>query len=60
MDPDPQETPTAPTVIRTTRLALYERVWVTPVRDLAREFGLSSGGFSALCRREEIPLPVQG
>lgn len=49
-----------PEVVRTSRTALYERVWTTPVRDLAREFGLSSGGFSALCRREEIPLPVQG
>ncbi|MEI6150470.1 MAG: hypothetical protein WCS01_15330, partial [bacterium] len=49
-----------PVVIRTTRVALYERVWVTPVRDLAREFGMFSGGFVALCGREEIPLPVRG
>lgn len=60
MDSQDESEPAEPGAIKTTRLALYERVWVTPVRDLAKEFGLSSGGFSALCRREEIPLPVQG
>jgi hypothetical protein len=46
--------------IELTRAELYERVWTTPIRTLAKEFGLSDVGLAKLCRRHEIPLPGRG
>jgi hypothetical protein len=43
-----------------TRKELYERVWSTPMRTLAQEFGISDVGLAKLCRRHEIPLPGRG
>jgi hypothetical protein len=43
-----------------TRKELYERVWSTPMRTLALEFGISDVGLAKLCRRHEIPLPGRG
>ncbi len=43
-----------------TRGELYERVWTTPVRRLAQEFGISDVALSKLCRRRNIPLPPRG
>src|SRR5262249_31223955 len=42
------------------RAELYERVWTTPMRTLAPEFGLSDVGLSKLCRRHQIPTPWVG
>jgi hypothetical protein len=46
--------------ITITRTELYEKVWTTPMRKLAKGFGLSDVGLSKLCRRHDIPLPGMG
>ena len=46
--------------VKITRTDLYERVWTTPLRTLAKEFGLSDVGLAKLCRRHDIPLPGRG
>jgi hypothetical protein len=42
------------------RVDLYERLWVEPKRDVARSFGVTSDRLSRLCRRNQIPIPLQG
>lgn len=42
------------------REALYGKVWSTPMRTLAAEFGLSNTGLAKLCARHDIPRPPQG
>lgn len=39
---------------------LYQRVWKTPMRTLAREFGVSDVGLSKACRRHAVPTPPLG
>ena len=46
--------------IELTREELYERVWTTPMRKLAVEFGLSDVGLAKVCRRHKIPWPARG
>ena len=48
------------TRIRLTRAELYEKVWATPVRTLAKEFGMSDVGLSKICRKHDIPVPPLG
>jgi hypothetical protein len=48
------------TRIRLTRTALYEKVWVTPTRTLAKEFGMSDVGLAKMCRKHNIPVPPVG
>ena len=43
-----------------TRNDLYERVWSTPMRKLASEFGVSDVGLATICRKNGIPLPGMG
>jgi len=43
-----------------TRLELYRRVWNTPVRTLAKEFGLSDVGLAKICEKHHIPRPPVG
>jgi hypothetical protein len=43
-----------------TRQQLYERVWMKPVDQLSKEFGISNVGLGKLCRRYEIPVPPRG
>lgn len=42
------------------RSDLYERVWGTPMRKLAAEFGISDVGLAKICRKNGIPLPGIG
>jgi hypothetical protein len=42
------------------REELYSRVWTTPMRRLAVEFGLSDVGLSKICRKHNIPTPPVG
>lgn len=42
------------------RADLYDRVWKTPLRKLATEFGISDVGLAKACRRHDIPTPPQG
>jgi hypothetical protein len=42
------------------RADLYERVWTTPLRKLATEFGISGVGLAKACRRHVIPTPPMG
>ena len=43
-----------------TRQELYEKVWRTPMRLLAKEFGLSDVGLAKICRSYRIPTPGVG
>ncbi len=43
-----------------TRETLYARVWTTPMRTLAGEFGMSDRGLAKLCERHAIPVPGLG
>ena len=43
-----------------TRQELYELVWKTPMRRLARQFGLSDVGLAKTCQRHNIPKPPPG
>jgi len=42
------------------RRELYKLVWSTPVRRLAKDFGLSDVGLSKVCRKYSIPTPPVG
>ena len=46
--------------MKVTREELYERVWTTPMRTLAAEFGLSDVGLKKTCRRMRVPTPERG
>ncbi|MCU0626942.1 MAG: hypothetical protein MUF21_10740, partial [Gemmatimonadaceae bacterium] len=46
--------------VKVTREELYERVWTTPMRTLAAEFGLSDVGLKKTCRRMRVPTPERG
>jgi len=48
------------TRIRLTRAELYEKVWATPMRTLAQEFGMSDVGLAKVCRKHDIPVPPVG
>ncbi|WP_437191551.1 hypothetical protein [Planctomicrobium sp. SH527] len=43
-----------------TRQLLYQRVWSEPMRQLAREFGISDVGLAKVCRKHKIPCPPRG
>ena len=45
------------TSVELTRKQLYDRVWKTPMRTLAKEFGLSDVGLAKICRKHNIPRP---
>ena len=42
------------------RMALYKRVWETPITRLAKEYGLSDVGFAKICKKYNIPRPPRG
>jgi len=48
------------TRIRLTRADLYEKVWATPMRILAEEFGMSDVGLAKVCRKHNVPVPPVG
>jgi hypothetical protein len=48
------------TRVRLTRAELYEKIWATPMRTLAKEFGLSDVGLAKVCRKYNIPVPPVG
>lgn len=48
------------TQIELSRKELYDRVWSTPMRTLATEFGLSDVGLAKVCKRHKIPRPTRG
>lgn len=50
----------APHPIKLTREVLYEKVWSTPIRTLAKEYGISDVGLKKLCKRRDIPTPGLG
>jgi len=43
-----------------TRKLLYQRVWSEPMRQLAKEFGISDVGLAKVCRKHKIPCPPRG
>jgi integrase len=42
------------------RKQLYEEVWNTPMRILARKYGVSDVALAKACRTRSVPLPPQG
>jgi hypothetical protein len=42
------------------RQELYDRVWKTPMQQLAKEFGISDVGLAKICRRYDVPVPPRG
>jgi hypothetical protein len=52
--------PGMPTARTVTRSELYELVWDKPMRDLAREFGVSDRGLAKICGRMKISCPARG
>src|SRR4051794_26343187 len=51
---------TANEIKTVTRQQLYELVWATPMRTLAKEFGMSDVRLAKVCRRYDIPRPPPG
>ena len=47
-------------VTTVTREILYDQVWSMPMTKLATEYGVSDVALRKTCRKENIPLPVQG
>jgi hypothetical protein len=43
-----------------TREELYDHVWSTPMRTLAKTFGLSDVGLAKTCKRMKVPYPGRG
>lgn len=52
--------PGIPAARTVTRSELYELVWDKPMRDLAREFGVSDRGLAKICERMNVPCPERG
>ena len=50
----------ATAVVSLTREELYDRVWATPIKTLAAEFGLSDVGLAKICKKHKIPRPSRG
>lgn len=48
------------TEIKLSRQELHQQVWEKPMRDLAKELGMSDVGLRKLCHRNGIPTPPQG
>ena len=46
--------------INLTREQFYERVWSTPMTQLAQELGLSDVAVAKTCRRLQVPTPPRG
>lgn len=42
------------------RQALYDRVWVTPLKQIAPEFGVDPMQLSEICKRYVVPTPPAG
>lgn len=51
---------TAPRVTVTDRETLYKQVWKTPMRHLAKVYGVSDSGLAKICKSYDIPKPVVG
>lgn len=49
-----------PATRRVARAELYGSVWSRPMRDVARDLGISDVGLAKLCRRHAIPTPERG
>lgn len=43
-----------------TRRELYDLIWSKPMRDAARQVGLSDVGLKKVCIRHRVPVPPQG
>lgn len=43
-----------------TRRELYDLIWDRPLRDVAKDFGLSDVGLAKICTRHKIPKPPRG
>lgn len=49
-----------PKGVTMTRDELYGLVWQTPMRTLAKRYGLSDVGLRKICKKHEIPTPPLG
>jgi hypothetical protein len=42
------------------RAALYDQVWLKPVRDVAKSYGISDVRLGKVCRMLYVPVPPRG
>jgi hypothetical protein len=49
-----------PGTVVLSREELHQRVWETPISQLAREFGLSDSAIAKICKRHDVPRPRAG
>jgi hypothetical protein len=49
-----------PGTVVLSREELHQRVWETPISQLAKEFGLSDSGIAKICKRHNVPRPRAG
>jgi hypothetical protein len=47
-------------LVRFTRMDLFEKVWTVPLREAAKEIGISDVALGKACRKSNIPLPGRG
>src|SRR5437016_8147809 len=52
---EPEDTP-----LTLSREDLYELVWSKPMRELAKDFGISDVALAKRCRRLGVPVPGRG
>ena len=43
-----------------TREELYAQIWTTPIRHIAKEYGISDVGLAKACKKHKIPRPPVG
>jgi hypothetical protein len=48
------------TRITLTRQELYDLVWSRPIREIAKDFGISDVAVAKHCRKHDIPRPGVG
>ena len=49
-----------PNPLTLTRQQLYDLVWSKPVRDVAKDFGMSDVALAKRCRAVRVPIPPRG
>ena len=52
--------PPAHLVAQYDRADLYEKVWTDPIRNVAKQFGISDVWLAKICRMLQVPLPGRG
>ena len=57
---EPSVPPMPSDTVVVTREVLYEQVWTTPMRQLAKDYGVSDVALAKTCRKLDVPVPPRG